>query len=214
MEFVQFDEAWRVLRPVGVEVVSHTANELRLSLTENPQSSCFDIASSDHPAQARLPNDMPRIARGTLPTIVEAIVHKLHLTTAYVIPVGHWRQLFDGVAQGMASNEKWRATDSEATVELNTRDALKFQPAEFHILRDLVKCVLAADDSATHGIAIATTGSPILIEVMPAGEIAIYTGRSDLAALVRDLVAHASAAKAPVTESAEGSSARVSTKAK
>jgi hypothetical protein len=212
VEFVQFDEAWRVLRPIGVEEASRTASELRLSLAESPNSSCFDIAAADHPMVARLPSDMPRFARGTLPTIVEAIVHKLHLTAAYVIPVGHWRQLFDGVAQGMASIEQWRATDSEATVELNTRDALQFQPGEFHILRELVRCVLAAEHSAVHGIAVATAGSPILIEVMPAGEVTIYTGRADLAALVRDLVAHASASPPVAAPAVPAASERAKSK--
>ena len=192
MEFVQLEEAWRLLRTVGVEEATRTSTTLRLALAEGPQSACFDIATSDHPDVARLPADMHKLERSALPSIIEAIVHKLHLTAAYVIPVGHWRQLFDAVAEGMASNDKWRATDSEATIELNTRDALQFLPADFHTLRDLVNCVLTSGSEPTHGIAIATTGSAILIEVMPRGEVAIYTGRTDLAHVVRDIVMHTS----------------------
>ncbi|MSR29030.1 MAG: hypothetical protein EXS03_05570 [Phycisphaerales bacterium] len=191
-----------MLRPVGVEESSRTPSELRLSLVEGPQSSCIEIAAIDHKAAARLPADMPRIDRATLPTVVEAIVHKLHLTAALVVPVGHWRQLFDAVAEGMAANEKWRATDSEATIELNTRDALQFLPADFHILRDLVRCVLTCGTDPAHGIAIATSGQAILVEVMPAGEVVVYTGRTDLATVVRELVIHASTGALPAAAAA------------
>ncbi len=207
MEFVQFEEAWRLLRAVGVEEASRTESELRLALVEGPQSACIDIASTDHPDANRLPEDMPRVDRSVLPSVVEAIIHKLHLTAAYVVPVGHWRQLFDAVAEGMASNEKWRSTDSEATIELNTRDPLQFLPADFHTLRDLVGCVLTSGTDATHGIAIATTGSPILVEIMPRGEVTIYTGRADLAHVVTDLIAHASSAVAAARAAASANPA-------
>lgn len=188
MEFVQFDEAWRLLRPVGVEEATRSATELRLALAEHPNSTCVDIAATDHPMAQRLPADLPKIDRKKLGEVVESIIHKLHLTGVYVIPVGHWRQLFDAVAGGMASNAKWRAIDAAAIIELNTRDALLFQPADFHILRELVQVVLIGGTHTTHGISIATTGSPLLIEVMPVGEVVVYTGSAPLAQLVRELI--------------------------
>ena len=138
----------------------------------------------------KLPSDVIQLDRKNLADMVEAIIHKLRLTQVYVIPVGHWRQLFEAVAEGMATNEQWRAIDSAAIVELNTRDALLFVPANFHILRDLVRVVLTAGSKPIHGISIAAVGSPLLIEVMPAGEVSVFVGRSDLAHVVREVLNH------------------------
>jgi hypothetical protein len=190
VEFVSYQDAWRLLRPFGAEVATQSESELRLSLTEGPQSSCIDIASSDHAMAKKLPSDVIQLDRKNLADMVEAIIHKLRLTQVYVIPVGHWRQLFEAVAEGMATNEQWLAIDSAATVELNTRDALLFVPANFHILRDLVRVVLTAGSEPIHGISIATVGSPLLIEVMPAGEVSVFVGRSDLAHVVREVLNH------------------------
>ncbi|MCX5664607.1 MAG: hypothetical protein NTY97_07915, partial [Planctomycetota bacterium] len=174
----------------GAEVATQSESELRLSLTEGPQSSCIDIASSDHVMAKKLPAEVIQLDRKKLADMVEAIIHKLRLTQVYVIPVGHWRQLFEAVAEGMATNEQWRTIDSAATVELNTRDALLFVPENFHILRDLVRVVLTAGSEPIHGISIATVGSPLLIEVMPAGEVSVFVGRSDLAHVVREVLNH------------------------
>lgn len=190
VEFVSFEDAWRLLRPFGAEVATQSENELRLSLAEGPQSSCIDIASSDHPMANKLPPDVIQLDRTKLADMVEAIIHKLRLTQVYVIPVGHWRQLFEAVAEGMATNEQWRAIDSAAIVELNTRDGLLFVPANFHILRDLVRVVLTAGSKTIHGISIASVGSPLLIEVMPAGEVSVFVGRNDLAHVVREVLNH------------------------
>ncbi len=193
VEFVSFDEIWQSLRTSGVEEAIHSPFELRLSLAEGTQSSSIELAATDHPTPERLPAGIFQFDRKHLAALVEGIIHKLHLTQVSVIPVGHWRQLFEAVADGMVTIEKWRAIDSAATVELNTRDALTFLPADFHILRELIYCVLTEGRESVHGIALATTGSPLLIEVLPVGEIVVYTGRTDLQRVVSDLVAHAHA---------------------
>ncbi len=191
MEFVSFVEIWQALRTSGVEEAMHSNAELRLSICEGPQSSSLELAAVDHPTPETLPADLLRFDRKHLAALVEGIIHKLHLTKVSVIPVGHWRQLFEAVADGMVAIEKWRAIDSAATVELNTRDALTFLPADFHILRELIYCVLTSGTERVHGIALATTGSPLLIEVLPVGEVVVYTGHTDLQRVVGDFVAHA-----------------------
>lgn len=193
MEFVSFEETWHALRFLGVQEVVYSTSELRLSITEGAQSSSIELAAIDHPTHTTLPADLLQFDRRNLAELVEGLIHKLHLTQVSVIPVGHWRQLFEVVADGMASIEKWRAIDSEAIVELNTRDALTFQPADFHILREFVYCVLTSGGESVHGITLTTTGHPLLIEVLPVGEVVIYTGRTDLHRVVRDFASHAHA---------------------
>ncbi len=190
MEFVSFEDAWRLLRPLGIEVVSQSENELRLSISESPQSSCIDVASTDHAQAKSFPSEVVQLDRKQIGDTIEAIVHKLRLTQVYVIPIGHWRQLFEAVAAGMATNEQWRAIDSAAIVELNTRDPLLFVPANFHILRDLVRVILTAGTAPVHGISITTVKTPLLIEIVPAGEISVFTARTELAHVVREVLLH------------------------
>jgi hypothetical protein len=160
---------------------------LRVALEETPGAEVVEVAADDHAHAAQLPSDVVRLPRDRMAELVERIVHKMHLTRVCVIPVGKWRQVFEAVAEGMAQNAKWRAVDSAANVELNTRDPLVVQPADHHTLRDLV-AVLKHGTHPTHGIAVAALGTPLVIEAMPAGELAVYAGKASIAAEVRHLL--------------------------
>lgn len=188
MEFVGYSEAWRDLAQAGVVEAERTDRTLRVALEERPGGEVVEVAADDHAHASRLPPDVARLPRERIAELVERIVHKMHLTRVCVIPVGRWREVFEAVAQGMAANEKWRAVDSAANVELNTRDPLVVSPADHHTLRELVAAVMRHGSEPVHGIAVAAMGTPLVIEAMPAGELAVYAGKASIAAEVRHLL--------------------------
>lgn len=176
MDFVNFAQAWSALRGLGVEEAERTSDLLRLALADKPEVTVVDVAASDHPRVASLPEEIPRMTRPQLAAAIEALIHKLRVTEVMVIPVGRWRHLFEAVGITMAQHESWRAVDSTVTVELNTRDPLLFLPGELRTLRDLVQAVLSEGRQDCHGIEIATTGRALVIEVMPIGEVTFHCG--------------------------------------
>ncbi len=193
MEFVTFEEAWSLLRRLGVTKVTDAPKEMRFELADSPTVVVLDVAANDHAEIQTLPKEMRRVERNAIANFVEALVHKMHLQRTFVIPVGKWRQIFEAVSHGMVANAAWRGVDTSASVELNTRDPLQFYLADTHTLRDLIKVILRDGRGIEHGITICCDGAPIVIEVMPAGEMIIFTGRADLAKQCDELLAQAKA---------------------
>ena len=85
----------------------------------------------------------------------------------------------------LAENEQWMAIDSEATIELNTRDPLVCEPRDLHLLRAVVECLLMHSETLGQGMSIAAVQSPLLVEVEPAGGILLTIGNEGLADEVR-----------------------------
>ena len=190
MEFIDLDEAWADLRRQGVVKVVDSPKELRLEL-DGDAAVVMDIATEDHPEVGDLPATIRRVPRGAVANFVEAIVHKMHLQQTYAIPVGRWREIFDAVSDGMASNAAWREVDTSASIEMNTRDPLVFGPANAHTLRDLVKTLLHTAKDSNHGLTLCSDGAPLVLEIMPRGEMVVFAGHGSLAKQCEELLAHA-----------------------
>ena len=190
MEFIDLDEAWADLRRQGVVKVVDSPKELRLEL-DGDAAVVMDIATEDHPEVGDLPKSIRRVPRGAVANFVEAIVHKMHLQQTYAIPVGRWREIFDAVSDGMASNAAWREVDTSASIEMNKRDPLVFGPANAHTLRDLVKTLLHTAKDSNHGLTLCSDGAPLVLEIMPRGEMVVFAGHGSLAKQCEELLAHA-----------------------
>ena len=190
MEFIDLDEAWADLRRQGVVKVVDSPKELRLEL-DGDAAVVMDIATEDHPEVGDLPKSIRRVPRGALANFVEAIVHKMHLQQTYAIPVGRWREIFDAVSDGMAGNAAWREVDTSASIEMNKRDPLVFGPANAHTLRDLVKTLLHTAKDSNHGLTLCSDGAPLVLEIMPRGEMVVFAGHGSLAKQCEELLAHA-----------------------
>ncbi len=190
MEFIDLDEAWADLRRQGVVKVVDSPKELRLEL-DGDAAVVMDIATEDHPEVGDLPATIRRVPRGVVANFVEAIVHKMHLQQTYAIPVGRWREIFDAVSDGMASNAAWREVDTSASIEMNKRDPLVFGPANAHTLRDLVKTLLHTAKDSNHGLTLCSDGAPLVLEIMPRGEMVVFAGHGSLAKQCEELLAHA-----------------------
>ena len=190
MEFIDLDEAWADLRRQGVVKVVDSPKELRLEL-DGDAAVVMDIATDDHPEVGDLPKTIRRVPRGAVANFVEAIVHKMHLQQTYAIPVGRWREIFDAVSDGMAGNAAWREVDTSASIEMNKRDPLVFGPANAHTLRDLVKTLLHTAKESNHGLTLCSDGAPLLLEIMPRGEMVVFAGHGSLAKQCEELLTHA-----------------------
>ncbi|MFZ4697445.1 MAG: hypothetical protein ACOYMO_05520 [Phycisphaerales bacterium] len=190
VEFIDLDEAWADLRRQGVVKVVDSPKELRLEL-DGDAAVVMDIATEDHPEVGDLPATIRRVPRGAVANFVEAIVHKMHLQQTYAIPVGRWREIFDAVSDGMAGNAAWREVDTSASIEMNKRDPLVFGPANAHTLRDLVKTLLHTAKDSNHGLTLCSDGAPLVLEIMPRGEMVVFAGHGSLAKQCEELLAHA-----------------------
>ena len=191
MEFLDPEEAWAPLRRQGVVKVVDTPKELRLELADSDAVVVMDIATEDHPDATTLPAAIRRVPRGALANFVEAVVHKMHLQRTFAIPVGRWREIFDAVSEGMKANAAWREVDTSASIELNRRDPLEFGPANAHTLRDLVRTLLDAARDSDHGLTLCSDGAPLVMEIMPRGEMIVFAGHASLAKQCEELLAHA-----------------------
>jgi len=191
VEFIELEKAWPDLRRQGVVKVIDTAKELRLELAESKAMVVIDVASDDHPDINELPASIRRVPRGTLANFIESVVHKMHLQQTFAIPVWRWREIFDAVSDGMASNTAWREVDTSASIEMNKRDPLVFGPANAHTLRDLVKNLLANARDSEHGITLCSDGAPLVMEIMPRGEMVVFAGHASLGKQCEELLAHA-----------------------
>ena len=49
MEFVTFEEAWSLLRRLGVTKVTDAPKEMRFELADSPSVVVIDVAADDHP---------------------------------------------------------------------------------------------------------------------------------------------------------------------
>jgi len=190
VEFIDLDEAWADLRRQGVVKVVDSPKELRLEL-DGDAAVVMDIATEDHPEVGDLPATIRRVPRGAVANFVEAIVQKMHLQQTYAIPVGRWREIFDAVSDGMAGNAAWREVDTSASIEMNKRDPLVFGPANAHTLRDLVKTLLHTAKDSNHGLTLCSDGAPLVLEIMPRGEMVVFAGHGSLAKQCEELLAHA-----------------------
>ena len=75
MEFVTFEEAWSLLRRLGVNKVTDAPNEMRFELADSPSVVVLDVAANDHVDIKSLPKEMRRVPRNAIANFVEALVH-------------------------------------------------------------------------------------------------------------------------------------------
>ena len=181
MEFVDYAEAIELLKEQGIREVPGERDRVSLTLGENEDVVHLHLACRESTSNPHDDADVVSMEKERLPTVVEHILHKLHLSQVLLIPVTRWRQVFDAVAFSMAENEDWQAIDTAATVALNTRDPLLCEPADFHTLIHLIKSLMADAESPDQGLMITTTAAPVMVELVPDGAVRISVGNPVLA---------------------------------
>jgi hypothetical protein len=181
VEFVRFDEVEDLLADYGIEQVREGEEQVHLRMHEGEGVVHLHLACGNSGSKPLNGATVIPVEKQRLPQVVEHILHLLHLNQLLLIPVGKWRKVFDAVAFSLAQNEDWQAMDATATVELNTRDPLLCEPADFHTLIALIQALVNDAESPDQGLAFIATGSPVLVEVVPDGTMRISLGSQVLA---------------------------------
>ena len=189
LEFFEFDRAWRTLSDEDVVTLNGEApasvDALQIDYDERRSAHRTVFGARDGHQVDVAEAEILEIPRARAGEVLEHILHKLHLAPLLILPIGRWRSVFDVVTPALATNDQWMAIDSEATVELNTRDPLVCELRDLHLLRAVVESVLEHSETLEQGVSIAAVQAPLLVEVEPAGGVLLTIGNESLADEVR-----------------------------
>ncbi len=183
MEFVHGSEVMGLLEAHGVVPTPGDEDRVYLRMT-GPNSADVVRIHLTTAAATTVPEEGARtisVEPEQIPDAIEGVIHKLHLNEILLVPVSTWRHVFDAVAFSLADNEDWQAVDTAATVELNSRDPLLCEPSDFHTVSALVRALLDDADRPEQGLMLASTGAPVLVELIPDGAARMSFGNRVLA---------------------------------
>ena len=190
MEFVEESEVMGLLRQHGI-VPSPPKDEgpVHLQMADGAGVVRLHLAAS---GSAATPDDRAEVMNmeaDRLPAAIDDIMGKLRLTQLLLIPVSPWRHVFDAVAFSLAENEDWQEIDTQATVELNTRDPLLCEPGDFQTVSALIRALLNDAESPEQGLMLTTTEAPLLVEVIPEGAVRVTLGNQVMADEIAEALA-------------------------
>ncbi len=181
MEFVSYQELGDLLDDYEIEEIAADDDRVYLSMMDSEGVVRLHLACAETKAQPHEGATVIAVEKERLPKMVAHILNLLHLNQVLLVPVGKWRKVFDAVAFSLASNEDWQDIDAAATVELNTRDPLLCEPADFHTLVALIEALLRDAETPDQGLMLIATGAPVLVELVPDGAVRISLGSQVLA---------------------------------
>lgn len=181
MEFVSYEEVSDLLDEYGIDEVAEGDERVYLRMAEAEGVVHLQLKSEQSACKPFKCARVVPVEKHRLHEVVEHIIHLLHINQMLLIPVGRWRKVFDAVAFSLATNEDWQAVDAAATVELNTRDPLLCEPADFHTVVALVQALIQDAEAPEQGLMLLSTASPVLVEVVPDGAVRISLGSQVLA---------------------------------
>lgn len=184
MEFVGFAEVWPELARNGIVEANRPEGERALDVDQARSPSIMEIGPGAKGGAA------VDVASEAAAATLEVVLHKLHLTPLFLVPFGAWRHVFDVVAFGLAKNAHWQEIDSQASVELNTRDPLVCEGRDLHTLRELVRTLMTDGESASSGLAVVATAQPMVAHVVPKRPIRIAFSNGRMASQALDAAQH------------------------
>ena len=181
MEFISENEVYEVLKEFGIERVQVNDDRIELQMHSDDLIVQFHLASKESRATPHDGSETITIEKERLSNVVEHMLHLMHVTQILLIPLGKWRSVFDAVAFSLAESEAWQAVDAAATVELNRRDPLLCEPADFSTINELISALFNDAESPDQGLMLVSSSAPILIEIVPDGALRVSIGNQVLA---------------------------------
>ena len=199
MEFVSFAEAWPELEAGGVLPVDDAvplpppppAVLATLALALDQVAACYRIAASAEGLDLAAEERLLPVESSALAESLDHLLHKLHLAPVAAMPRARWRAILDAVGFSLAEHRGWQDLEAEATLVLNTRDALVCGPADLRTLRTVVEALLLDGQTHDDGLVVIPTSASLLAEILPGPtpSIRIEVASAPMAASVRELLA-------------------------
>ena len=181
MEFVSHDDVADMLGDYGIAEISEGTDKVYMRMQESDGVVHLHLADKSCACKPLKGAQVVPTAKDRLPATLGHILRALRLQQVAAMPVGKWRKVFDAVAFTLANNHAWQDMDATATVELNTRDPLLCEPADMHLLMEMIGALLRDAESPDQGLMFVALTSPVLVEVVPDGAVRISVGSQALA---------------------------------
>ena len=189
MDFIPEQEIVELLRDMGVS--SSEDNEacviLEMDVKDAGVRDC--LCADDESCEDRAGWNCRTMTADQLIATIIGAVHKLHEGQTVLIPAGKWRSMFDAVAYSMAEDEPWQEFDASATIRLNTRDPLLFEPGDEHTLANLLIALMKDGETEEQSVFLIPAGAPLLMHICPCGPVKLWFGNSALADEVSEVYA-------------------------
>lgn len=199
MEFVSFAEAWSELEDGGVLPADESvaspppppSSLASLSLTLDSVAARFRVASNQEAPPLAEGESLLEIDPSRIGEAIDHLLHKLHLAPVVVMPRSRWRAILDAVGFSLAEHRGWRELEAEATLVLNTRDALVCGPADLRTVRTIVEALLADGTGPDDGLTLIPASASMLMEILPgpSASVRIEVAAAPMASSVRELIA-------------------------
>ena len=199
VEFVSFAEAWPELEDGGVlpadEAVAlpppPPSSLATLALTLAEIAASFRLGPAAAAPTLEDGETLLEIETSKVGESLDHLLHKLHLAPVVAMPRTRWRSILDAIGFSLAEHRRWQEIEAEATLILNTRDALVCGPADLKTLRTIVEALLADGAGPEDGLVLIPASASLLVEILPGptSSVRIEVAAAPLAASVRDLIA-------------------------
>jgi hypothetical protein len=186
VEFVPESEVRGLLADFGITSVPCEDERVYLRMADSSEVVRIHLATAKTVATPDDGAQVITVEPDDLAPAIDDIIRELRLSQVLLVPVSKWRHVFDAVAFSLAENEDWQEFETTATVELNTRDPLLCEPADYQMIIALMRALLSDADRPEQGLMLTTTAAPLLVEVIPDGAVRISFGNQVLADEVAD----------------------------
>jgi hypothetical protein len=187
VEFLVYSDAVDELKKGGVVAVEegdfvHFRLEKTAKIVTETREALLgtDLAGAGEDVRtAEVPNER-------LPELLEGIIHRNHMTEALLVPVGKWKNIVDLLAFELAEDETWQEIDTQAALNLNTRNPMILGPEDMHIVKPMLEGLLKTGESPESDLTIMAVGAPLVFEFRCSGQVHAWCPN---AAVVDEIIA-------------------------
>jgi len=125
-----------------------------------------------------------------LPSILEALIGRVHLQEVVVVPVHSWKKVLEIALFSLGSSELWQEIDAEASLHQTSRDPLAVEPRAIELVTGLTKALQEHADSPDEDLTIISTGAALLFEFGHDGVLRIWAPSAVMADEMMEAIQH------------------------
>lgn len=195
MEFLDYSQVLSLLKAQGV-VERRSDGRVGLELAPNGKAlaapHCLSIGPEPHPpagADPKVVHQHVAADRSRLAQLAETILHRSHVAEAVLIPATNWGEVLAASLMQLVQDPSWLDVDAEASLEQKTRNPLSVLPREAHVVRVMADALYENASGPGQDLLIASTGSPLVLEVRHPGALCVWCSNAGVAERVKGCVA-------------------------